>query len=124
MIRASLYACIAASCGLVLLAPLPARAADNLEGKYACEGSNPGGQPYRGKVEIAKDGDVYHMTWTIGAENYAGTGFVEGDTLCVSWLLPNKTAGVVVYKIKDKKLVGRWVQLGSKKILEETLTKE
>jgi hypothetical protein len=94
-----------------------------LEGLYACEGKNPDGGPYEGRVEIAKKGDTYHLKWTIGEESHVGVGLVAEKTLSVCWVVDGGGAGgIVVYKIEmDGRLVGKWTPLGGDKVYEENL---
>jgi hypothetical protein len=113
--------------GLVLLVPTALRAAEGPEigGSYTCKGVNPDGQEYRGKVRITKQGDVYHLEWTIGQESHSGVGIREENTLAVSWATQGGPSGIVVYRIgKDKRLVGKWAVQGGKDVYSETLTPE
>jgi hypothetical protein len=113
--------------GLALLVPAALRAAEGPEigGNYACKGMNPDGKEYTGSVKITKQGDVYHLKWTIGQESHAGVGIREENTLAVSWTEAGGTSGIVVYKIgKDKRLVGKWAVQGGKDVYTETLTPE
>jgi hypothetical protein len=113
--------------GLGLLVPAALRAAEGPEigGNYTCKGMNPDGKEYTGSVKITKQGDVYHLKWTIGQGSQSGVGIREENTLAVSWVGAGGASGVVVYKIgKDKRLVGRWAVQGGKDIYTETLTPE
>jgi hypothetical protein len=100
------------------LEPVASAAADEVdlaEGAYDVEGRNPDGKSYKGKVEIEKDGDKYHVSWNVGDSAYDGTGTLEGNLLTVEW----GSATPVVYALADDgSLKGLWdAGLG-----EETLT--
>jgi len=101
-------------------------AAADIEGVYACKGTNPGGGgSYEGTVAIVKNGDVFNVTWNIGAQIYTGVGLLEGDKFSVGYSDVQKTwFGVVVYKILDKTLSGTWAMQGGNKTGIETLTKK
>jgi len=114
---------------LMCLFGVSARAAEEkkIVGNYAVKGTNPDGKEYKGTAEITKDGDAYYVKWTIGKESHVGVGILDGDKLSVCWLVGEGGSGlgIVVYKVnKDGKLVGKWVAMGRKDLLEETLTPE
>lgn len=120
-------ACLASVAVLAFLLAAPCAAADvpDITGRYKCEGASPGGQAYRGTVEISKKGDTYALKWAFGpGETYQGVGILEGNVLAVSYSGTGFT-GVVVYKVeKGPKLVGRWAFAGGKGTVQtETLTK-
>jgi hypothetical protein len=95
-----------------------------IEGSYQCKGENPGGNEYKGKVEIKKKGDTYLINWELDSgEKYEGTGILTGDVLSVAWSAGGAT-GVVSYKVeKSGKLAGKWSSLdGSGKVMKEDLT--
>ena len=98
-----------------------------LEGTYDCVGQNPGGAPYRGTVDIKKFGETYRLTWMIGNEVHEGVAFIDNGRLCSSWnVLVNGivAGGVVIYKIEDTQLVGKWALMpGPPQVYTETLTK-
>ena len=102
--------------------------ADSLTGTYGITGFDPSkGEPYQGKAKITGEGDVYQITWSFPLEKkvYIGTGIRQGDTVSFVYLdqrAPN-TPGVLVYKIKDDTLSGKWVALGRTKKGSETLKK-
>jgi hypothetical protein len=98
-----------------------------IEGIYACEGSSPKGEAYRGTVQIVRHADTYRVFWRLGTdEGNVGVGIRSGDVLAVSYfdMLP----AVVVYKVErtesGPRLVGKWTVLGADdKVFSETLTK-
>ncbi len=83
-----------------LLIPLAALAAD-IEGAYACKGTNPGGGGgYEGTVAIAKNGAAYNVTWNIGPQIYVGVGLLQGNQFSVGYSDVKKSwFVVVVYKV-------------------------
>jgi hypothetical protein len=110
----------------VFLLAAPAVSADpkpEIAGKYDCKGKDADGGDYKGTVEIKKDKDTYVVTWDLGNfGRFVGVGIRTDKILSVSWL-SGVNAGVMVYQIKDRKLEGRWAQLGAKgTIQKETLT--
>jgi len=65
------------------------------------------GQPYQGAVEIARQGEAFHVQWETEAGSYPGIGLLRGSHLFVGW--GNETAGVVIYQIGDDgTLEGQW----------------
>src|SRR5262245_53731067 len=85
------------------------KAADKVDitGKYTCEGTNPDGKTYKGTVEVKKQGDAFHVLWSIGAgDNYEGIGILEGDVFSVAYY--GAITGIAVYKVEKGKMTGRW----------------
>ena len=107
----------------------PEQAKVNIEGQYACSGTNPTGGEYRGVTRIAKQRDAYHLTWQVGGvENHEGVGLLNGDLLSVSWRSGDE-GGVVVYTVKRQgnavRLEGKWTYFGANgQVFDETLTKQ
>lgn len=109
---AALAATFSLTLPLYCLAQQPASKI-NLVGVYRCEGVNPNGTRYRGRVEISKDENTYRLRWTMAHGTSLGIGIVTGDTLAVSYFT-GANVGVVVYKIqKGAQLVGEWALLGA-----------
>ena len=98
----------------------------NLTGRYAAEGTNPDGKPYRSFVQIEQDGDTYLVRWLEreGQPVAIGIGMVRGDWLSVSYL-GGRRLGVAVYHIeKGPQLKGQWTVLGADgSVWPETLSK-
>jgi hypothetical protein len=92
-------------------------------GAYHCEGVDATGAAYRGTTLIGKQGDAYHVQWTIGGRLTAvGIGVARGDTLAVSYYGPS--TGVVLYTRTEAGLAGQWTQPGGGgTIFAETLTR-
>lgn len=105
------------------LAQQPAHKMD-LSGVYRCEGVNPNGTPYRGRVEITKDDHTYRLRWTMAQGASLGIGIVNGDVLAVSYFT-GANVGIVLYKIqKGSQLIGEWALLGADgQLYPEELTK-
>ena len=108
-----------AVCGLLgcflLAVPVLADEPKDLRGVYSCQGRNPDGGEYSGKVIIFRKGDAYILLWSIGGLSHQGVAILEGDLLSSSWApiatpnAPLSVPGIVVYKVQpDRKLVGRW----------------
>ena len=111
-----------------LTSPAAAQLRDTLPGLYACQGTNPDGSAYEGRVEIAARKGVYNLKWKVGETAYVGVALREGDVLSVAWGMPGDeetVIGVVAYRIeKGGTLVGRWTVLGSDlSVMKETLRK-
>ncbi len=125
MVRRSLLvlALIAAS---NLLAPAAYMGQElDLTGIYKCEGVNPDGERYKGRVEIAKNDRTYRLVWTHSPVGTAlGVGILNGDVLAVSYFNP-EMVGVILYKVeKGPRLVGEWTAVGADgHVYPETLTK-
>ncbi len=110
-------------CGWPILAPTALAQEVDIIGNYSVQGSSAGGGSYEGVAEITEQGEVYNVTWSVGNVEYEGIGLVEDDLFAVSYL-SNSTTGVILYKIEDDQLVGRWADLGSQEFQAEILTRE
>ena len=53
------------------------------EGSYKVEGKNADGSACEGTVEIAKQGNGYHLSWQVGTSSYEGNGTFAGNLLIV-----------------------------------------
>lgn len=103
---------------------------DNAEisGYYTCKGQEAGGKSYSGVAVITKKADVYIVQWVIGSgSTFSGIGIRQGNTLAVSWALPNERGmirGVNMYRIEaGPRLTGRWATVPGPGVLQsETLT--
>jgi hypothetical protein len=98
----------------------------SITGTYECVGESGNGAMYKGTVKITKKGDTYLLEWEIGRSKHVGVGIIEKNLLCSSWattLNGKVIMGIVVYRIENGKLIGRWTQYpGYSKIFKETLT--
>lgn len=85
--------------------------AQNIEGVWdITEAQTLGGDTYSGTVDIQKETDAYNIHWNTNAGEYNGVGIKVQNVLYVGW--GNEAFGIVVYKIKDKKLDGVWTTYG------------
>jgi hypothetical protein len=99
----------------------------DISGTYSCQGENAGGQTYAGTVSITKQGDTFHLVWTLqGSESHRGFGIRHGEILSVCFV-SGPSLGVVAYRIREAddrvELVGRWTMLGMGTARTETLVK-
>ena len=102
---------------LTLVAHAAPDEAEIAEGTYKVEGTNADGKAYEGTVEIAEQGEGYHLSWDVGDSSYEGNGTLSGNLLTVDW----GSATPVVYALgADGSLTGLW-DAGKG---EETLTPE
>jgi len=82
----------------------------DIDGQYNVAGTNPGGSPYRGTLEVIKHGDVYQFRWNVG-QQYDGVGVSIGNIVAVAFAngADGKGCGVVDYAITgDGVLDGKW----------------
>lgn len=102
---------------------------ESLEGPEGVGGSytitsarNTVGNPYTGKVTIAKTGETYAVKWTLTSETYSGIGILVGNTFVVGWG-EGSAFGTVIYVKEGATFTGKWAAGGSDKLGNETLTK-
>lgn len=94
----------------------------DLEGNYDVSGSNPGGNDYKGKLAVKKDGVGYAFTWDTGVTS-SGFGIRTGDMVAVG--IGGAQCGFVSYEIKaDGSLDGKWGGQGSKSVGTEVARKK
>ena len=99
-----------------------------ISGYYTCKGQEAGGKTYSGVAVITKKADVYIVQWVIGSgSTFSGIGIRQGNTLAVSWAIPNERGmirGVNLYRIESgPRLSGRWATVPGPGVLQsETLT--
>jgi hypothetical protein len=123
-------------CAILLLLTAPTaspqesaalRGEPDVSGLYACNGTAPDGQTYRGSVDIFRHDDTYQLLWRFSPdEQYLGLGVVTGDVLAVTYFAGGP--GVVAYRIeqdaKTLRLAGEWtVPLADGRVFRETLTR-
>jgi len=84
-------------------------------GNYKAEGRNPDGTRYSGTVTLAKRGDVYQLSWTVGSTSYEGNGTLKDNLLIVDW---GSSTPVIYALTEDGSFVGLWAAGRG----EETLT--
>lgn len=98
---------------LLLPVSLAAQTQD-LAGRYAVTGENPQGQGrYSGMAEVVRTGETYQVAWEIAADVFIGTGIYQDGLFSVSYQIPGRTPGIVVYRVyPDGSLSGVWSILG------------
>lgn len=100
---------------------LPAAALADPTGSYTVEGKSPGGATYRGSVVIAKTGETYKVTWTIGNEKTVGTAVGDDRFFAVGYR-QGAEGGIAVYARDGKDWKGIWTQVGGTEVGIERLT--
>lgn len=109
-----------AACVLVVS---PAFAGDFAK-TYDVQGSDPGGGgKYRGVVSVKRTAPaIYDVVWTIGSDQYVGTGIGGPDGLAVAYKSGSQT-GIAIYRQKASGAVeGVWTYAGGRSVGEETWT--
>lgn len=88
------------------LAAAPALAQNvDINGLYTAEGRNPDGSAYNGSVVMAEQNGSVQINWTVGNQQYAGTGVRDGQVVVVNW----GAAHPVIYVIMaNGNLHGTW----------------
>lgn len=77
----------------------------NINGMYTAEGRNPDGSTYTGSVVMAELNGAVQINWTVGNQQYAGTGVRDGQVVVVNW----GAAHPVIYVIMaNGNLHGTW----------------
>tara|TARA_R110002049_G_scaffold23781_4_gene84540 strand:+ start:40829 stop:41188 length:360 start_codon:yes stop_codon:yes gene_type:complete len=91
---------------VALCLPLVAMAQQaDISGSYLAEGRNPDGSAYQGVAQIAeRDGSV-QIDWTVGGQNYSGSGVRDGLVVVVNW---GESAPVVYVVMANGDLHGTW----------------
>ena len=77
----------------------------DIAGRYSADGMNADGSRYAGTVEITQDGASIAIAWSIGNDNYSGTGTLEGRVLTVDW---GSATPVIYVVMEDGELHGTW----------------
>ncbi len=83
---------------LIAMLLLTAPALAEGPGRYAVQGTNPGGSgSYTGAATISQTGrNTWSIAWRVGGDNYSGYGVGDGRVLAFSYI-GGGTAGVVSY---------------------------
>lgn len=109
----------ASAMALVLCALSMPALADELEGRYAVRGVNPGGSGgYSGTATVEKTGDTYRVTWVIGSSRYVGTAIGSPSGIAVTYRAGDST-GVAIYTPVQGGFSGFWTYAGGRLIGEE-----
>ena len=81
-------------------------------GRYAIEGSNPGGGgAYRGSVEVTRTGETFRVVWVIDGTRYVGTAIGDNKFLTVTYRSGNET-GLALYGANGANWDGIWAYAG------------
>lgn len=114
----------AAMAGAPLVSPAMA-----IEGQYSVEGRDPGGeQPYKGAVEVKRNGQTYAVVWRIGGLRQVGTGVVIDNVFSVVFqsIVPGRGVGrpgVAVFQIDQNRVTeGVWTGMGHSQMGQEIWT--
>jgi hypothetical protein len=95
----------------LLLGPVAAALAEP-PGRYAIEGTNPGGGgAYRGSVQVTRTGDTFRVSWEIDGTRYVGTGIGDDKFLTVTYRSGNET-GLALYSASGSGWEGIWTYAG------------
>jgi hypothetical protein len=101
---------------LIALLCLSAGALADPVGRYDVNGTNPGsGSPYSGSVTVERTGDTYRVTWTVGRQEFVGTGIGNRNFLAVSYRSGNQT-GLAMYYEEDGRWQGVWTYANGREI--------
>ena len=96
----------------VLLAIVSHVSAEDIDGRYHCQGTNADGSIYTGEVQIEARGDAFIVTWDLHGQKHRGIGLFDHGVLSATWTMqanPN-AGGVIAYRRLDNgQLQGRWV---------------
>jgi hypothetical protein len=103
----------------------PAIPSLDVAGEYDIVGTNPKGSPYRGKLTIKSQGEVFQFHWVTGPIEYDGVGVALDRTIGVAFALGSdgKGCGVAHYKSTREGLSGRWGEWGVNRSGTETATR-
>lgn len=77
----------------------------NINGIYDAQGRNPDGSVYTGTAIVAELNNAVQVSWTVGVQNYTGTGVRDGQVVVVNWGQP---APVVYVVMPNGELHGTW----------------
>lgn len=105
-----------ATLALMLATVVRAAPAQDLSGVYAREGSK------GDRVVLRKKGAAYALRW-LGSREEAGMALAEGSTLAYGCCDCAESAGLAVFRVEDKRLLGRSASCdGSWEAKEEALS--
>jgi hypothetical protein len=93
-------------------------------GRYAVEGTNPGGgSQYTHTVTVEKTGDTYRVMWVVGSTRYVGTGIGDHDFIAVSYKSGNDS-GLALYGADGDNWSGVWAYAGARQMGTEVWKRE
>ena len=90
-----------------------------LAGTYDCGGVNPDGSDYTIQLTVTARDDIFSLNW---AHQMEGVGLRHGELLVSSFIGPGMF-GVVVYRIDEGELDGRWAAYGDSRVFRESCRK-
>lgn len=108
----NLFAALLASATLGLAAG-PAFA--DPSGTYDIEGVNPDGSTYTASVLVAKLGETYTVTYTVGDSKVSGTAIGDDDVLSIGYG-DKANIGVALMFREGEAWKGVWTYLGAKSL--------
>lgn len=123
-------------CGITLLIAASVSQAQNLAGKYTCQGTDPGLKTdYKGTLEVTKFKAYYAFKWVLtNGQQATGMGLQKGDIISVAYIVfedgkvnaGKQTLGVQQYAINSKthELSGDWLEQGQTLTGRETCKKK
>ncbi len=97
----------------------------DINGDYSVIGTNENGSPYKGSLEVIKQGDVYQFRWDAGKQ-YDGVGVSNGNVIAVAFTEGSngKGCGVVSYQVLENgSLNGYWAYWGVNEMGTEQATR-
>lgn len=104
---------------LMAFLSLAATALADPVGRFSVSGTNPGDNSrYAGTVVVTRTGDTYRVLWTIGGQQYEGTGIGNKDFIAVSYRSGNQT-GLALYGPSGNTWRGIWTYAGGRQIGSE-----
>lgn len=97
-----------------------------LEGEREVSGTRPDGQAYKGTVAVTKQGDVFAVAWTVGAEKITGVGLpLPNDQVAISFGVSEENHGAISYDLSGGDAVeGRWCANTDQKFGAEKLRRQ
>jgi hypothetical protein len=111
---------------ILMTGVLPAlAAAQDIGGKYAVNGTNLDGSPYRGEAEInVLSSTTCEIAWTTGNTTSKGICMRNGDSFAAGYVMGD-AVGLVIYRMKGGGILdGLWTISGKDGAGTEVLTPE
>ncbi|MEC5290503.1 hypothetical protein VSX64_06245 [Aurantimonas sp. C2-6-R+9] len=116
--KTSFFAALVAMAGIGIAGPALA----DPSGSYDISGVNPDGTQYEASVLVAKIGDAFTLTYTLGnGSKVSGTAIGDDDVLAIGYAEKDDT-GVALMFSEDDKWKGVWTYLGAKTLGTEEWT--
>ena len=82
--------------GAVLLAGPALAQQISISGVYQAQGRNPDGSAYTGQAVVSETNGTVQVNWTVGNQQYSGTGVRDGQLVVVNWGQPAPVIYVVM----------------------------